>query len=65
MQVFSYEDLSQFTDEFSVENFIGNYQFGKMYRGKIESRAVTVKILEESGIYLYPPGVGELTVCYE
>lgn len=61
MQVFSYEDLSQFTDEFSVENFIGNYQFGKMYRGKIESRAVTVKILEESGIYLYPPGVGELT----
>ncbi|KAL3724174.1 hypothetical protein ACJRO7_036229 [Eucalyptus globulus] len=61
MQAFSYEDLSQFTDEFSVENFIGNFQFGKMYRGKIESRAVTVKILEESEIFFYTPGVGELT----
>ncbi|XP_048128454.1 uncharacterized protein LOC115747272 isoform X2 [Rhodamnia argentea] len=60
MQLFSFEDLSQFTDEFSMENFIGNFQFGKMYHGKIGSRAVTVKILDKAETYFNSPGVGEL-----
>uniref|UniRef100_A0A5B7ALJ9 Protein kinase domain-containing protein n=1 Tax=Davidia involucrata TaxID=16924 RepID=A0A5B7ALJ9_DAVIN len=61
----SYEELKQYTDNFSEENYIGKFQFGKVYRGKIEWAAfggtqhLTVKIWEVPEIYGYYPGDNE------
>lgn len=43
VKIFTYEDLKQFTDDFSEENFIGRFQRGKIYRGYYGEKAVTVK----------------------
>uniref|UniRef100_A0A5B7BMY7 Protein kinase domain-containing protein n=1 Tax=Davidia involucrata TaxID=16924 RepID=A0A5B7BMY7_DAVIN len=61
----SYEELKQYTDNFSKENYIGKFQFGKVYRGKIEWMAfggtqyVTVKMWEVPEIYNYYRGDNE------
>lgn len=57
---FSFEELELFTNGFSQENFIGNTQFGKVYRGNIlkngmEAQEVTVKIWVDRGIYEVKP----------
>ncbi|KAK3040868.1 hypothetical protein RJ639_029212 [Escallonia herrerae] len=41
---FSQADLAEFTNNFHGGNLIGPTQFGKLYRGKINARDVTVKI---------------------
>ena len=51
IQVFTYEDLSMLTDGFNKENFIGKFQFGKLFHGKLNGRQVTVKIWECPAIY--------------
>lgn len=56
---FTYKDLRLFTDEFSEGNFIGKFQFGRVYKGKIprssnemeDVQEVTVKIWEDPEIY--------------
>ncbi|KAK3035887.1 hypothetical protein RJ639_033024 [Escallonia herrerae] len=40
----SQADLAEFTNNFHGGNLIGPTQFGKLYRGKINARDVTVKI---------------------
>ncbi|XP_031392310.1 probable L-type lectin-domain containing receptor kinase I.6 [Punica granatum] len=35
---YCYEELVQSTDQFNKDGFIGKTQFGKVYRGKLESR---------------------------
>lgn len=52
--VFAPENLRQYTNEFSEDNFIGDTHFGKLYRGTIlhgsdpsAARHVTVKIWED------------------
>ncbi|KAJ4847892.1 hypothetical protein Tsubulata_011623 [Turnera subulata] len=44
IQVFSYEDISALTEGFSEDNIIGEFQFGKVFRGKTVGKEVTVKI---------------------
>ncbi|GLT86885.1 hypothetical protein SLE2022_049950 [Rubroshorea leprosula] len=52
VQVYSYKDLSLFTNGFREENFIGKFHFGKVYVGEIEGKMVTVKIWDsESEVY--------------
>lgn len=67
----SFKDLELYTDGFSEENFIGNFQFGRVYRGKIphgvngmETQEVTVKIYDSSYYKVPDPaeGVGRVTV---
>ncbi|KAK2996768.1 hypothetical protein RJ639_028755 [Escallonia herrerae] len=48
-----WEGLEKATNGFSEENYIGTFQSGKVYRGKLDSRDVTVKIWEEPKIYPY------------
>ncbi|GFQ04522.1 protein kinase apk1b chloroplastic [Phtheirospermum japonicum] len=59
----SYEDLVTYTDDFSESNYLGHFQFGEFYRGKIVSdemtRYVMVKIWEFPEIYNYRPGDNE------
>ncbi|OWM91046.1 hypothetical protein CDL15_Pgr023379 [Punica granatum] len=38
---YRYEELVQSTDQFNKDGFIGNTQFGKVYRGKLESHNST------------------------
>lgn len=45
--VHSFEDLRSYTNGFSEENLIGNFQFGKVYLGEMEGRKVTVKIWDD------------------
>ncbi|KAL9683618.1 hypothetical protein QQ045_015442 [Rhodiola kirilowii] len=52
--ILSYEDLEKFTDGFSEENYIDIHQFGKLYHGRVQSKAVTVKTWED---------VDTLTLC--
>ncbi|XP_050208462.1 uncharacterized protein LOC126657743 isoform X1 [Mercurialis annua] len=53
LEVFSYKELSMFTDGFNEQNFIGKFQFGRVFRGMIRKKKVMVKIWEPSdGIYL-------------
>ncbi|KAK9285927.1 hypothetical protein L1049_025128 [Liquidambar formosana] len=59
VRVLSYPDLSLYTDKFGEENFIGTFQFGKVYHGKIESQNVTVKIWEIPTIYVVHEGDNE------
>ncbi|KAJ4847875.1 hypothetical protein Tsubulata_011599 [Turnera subulata] len=44
IQVFSYEDIIALTEGFSEDNIIGDFQFGKVFRGKTVGKEVTVKI---------------------
>ena len=53
---FSYEKLESMTNGFSEENFIGKFQFGRVYRGIYERQHVTVKIYENPLIYDVYPG---------
>lgn len=57
---FLYENLNEFTNGFSEENFVSNFQFGKVYRGKMppgiygkEAKDVMVKIWDASNNRLY------------
>lgn len=43
VKVFTYEDLKLYTNNFSEENFIGDFQWGKVYRGYYDAREVMVK----------------------
>ncbi|OMP06453.1 hypothetical protein CCACVL1_01572 [Corchorus capsularis] len=56
----SYEDLKSYTHNFSKDNFIGNFQFGKVYRGKIGDRDVTVKVWMPQTLYVCLPGNNEI-----
>ncbi|KAJ4834877.1 hypothetical protein Tsubulata_036772 [Turnera subulata] len=51
LQLFSYDDLRIFTNDFSDENRIDDFQFGKLFRGRIQDREVVVKIWQPGGIY--------------
>ncbi|GLU10350.1 hypothetical protein SLE2022_271630 [Rubroshorea leprosula] len=51
----SLEELMLYTQNFSKENFIGYFQFGKLYRGKIGERDVTIKIWKVSLVILSYP----------
>ncbi|KAJ4847874.1 hypothetical protein Tsubulata_011598, partial [Turnera subulata] len=44
IQVFSYEDISALTEGFSEGNIIGDFEFGRVFRGKTAGKEVTVKI---------------------
>ncbi|OMO67494.1 putative leucine-rich repeat receptor-like protein kinase [Corchorus capsularis] len=44
----SFEDLKSYTNDFSEDNFIGNFQFGKGFRGKIEDFDIIVKVWTEN-----------------
>ncbi|XVF27818.1 hypothetical protein REPUB_Repub14bG0141700 [Reevesia pubescens] len=55
----SVEDLKLYTDNFSQDNFIGNFQFGKAYRGKIGDRSVVVKIWMAPKLYRCKHGENE------
>ncbi|GFQ04525.1 protein kinase apk1b chloroplastic [Phtheirospermum japonicum] len=59
----SYEDLATYTDNFSESNYLGHFQFGEFYRGKIvsdeQTRHVMVKIWEVPETYHYRPGDNE------
>ncbi|KAE8038684.1 hypothetical protein FH972_011165 [Carpinus fangiana] len=60
LEVFTLEDIKAFTDNFNKKNMVGDVQFGKVYRGKIEggmigsaeARDVTVKIWNKSSDYI-------------
>ncbi|XP_058225709.1 L-type lectin-domain containing receptor kinase VIII.2-like isoform X2 [Rhododendron vialii] len=56
---YTYEDLNSITEGFSAENFIGNTQYGKVFRGNIqqglETQVVTVKIWVEFGCWSTVP----------
>jgi hypothetical protein len=60
LEVFTLEDMKAFTDNFNKKNMVGDVQFGKVYRGKIEggvigsaeARDVTVKIWNKSSDYI-------------
>ena len=47
--VFSVDDLSRVTDNFSKERLIGKGGFGKVYRGKLRHADVAVKVLNTVG----------------
>ncbi|KAL8028747.1 hypothetical protein ABFX02_14G181000 [Erythranthe guttata] len=54
-----YEDLVECTDTLGESNYIGRFQFGKMYRGVLgtfEPINLLVKIWEVPEIYNYKPG---------
>lgn len=60
LELFTLEDIKAFTDNFNKKNMVGDVQFGKVYRGKIEggmnigaeARDVTVKIWNKSSDYI-------------
>ncbi|OMO91481.1 hypothetical protein COLO4_18336 [Corchorus olitorius] len=56
---FSFEDLQSCTDNFSKDNFIANFQFGKVYRGKVGDYDVTVKVWMPQTLYACLPGHNE------
>ncbi|OWM78661.1 hypothetical protein CDL15_Pgr002832 [Punica granatum] len=52
-----FEELGLITNGFSKENYIGKFQFGRVYRGVYVNRAVVVKIWEDEGTnYKVLPG---------
>ncbi|KAK6137914.1 hypothetical protein DH2020_028348 [Rehmannia glutinosa] len=69
IQKLNYKKLVIYTDDFSESNYIGRFQFGKLYRGLIPNprrkRYVMVKIWEVPEIYNYKPGDNKirLMVC--
>ncbi|XP_073157665.1 probable serine/threonine-protein kinase PBL28 [Henckelia pumila] len=67
--VVTYESLIHYTDNFSEENYLGHFQFGKFYRGKIVRdrgvQHVVVKKWEVPTIYNYHPGDNELRLMDE
>ncbi|KAK4408875.1 LRR receptor kinase SERK2 [Sesamum angolense] len=56
-----FEDLRLYTDNFSDRNYLGKFQFGKVYHGKVplqgsaQPKPVTVKIWESLPEYSYYP----------
>lgn len=62
LQRLCYEDLQKYTDNFSQDNYLGKFQFGKIYRGQVPSQSgtlpkpVTVKIWETRTEYEYYEG---------
>ncbi|KAK6144761.1 hypothetical protein DH2020_021581 [Rehmannia glutinosa] len=65
----SYEELACYTNNFCESNYLGHFQFGKFYRGKIEcaerTQYVLMKIWEVSKIYIYKRGDNELRLMDE
>ncbi|KAK8489952.1 hypothetical protein V6N13_099868 [Hibiscus sabdariffa] len=55
----SLEELKLYTDNFSQEKFVGNFQFGKVYRGQIGDSDVIVKIWLQTDLYWCNPGDNE------
>lgn len=45
-----YSLIEEITNGFSEENYIGSFQFGKVYRGDYEGKKVTVKISEDKSL---------------
>lgn len=52
---FTPHELRKFTDDYSQENFLGESKFAKFYRGKMDTRAVTVKIFIDFSVSDPPP----------
>ncbi|XP_047336137.1 uncharacterized protein LOC124939739 [Impatiens glandulifera] len=44
LKLLTYTDLAKITDNFSEDNYIGDFQFGKLYRGFLDKQHFTVKI---------------------
>ncbi|XP_058227305.1 probable serine/threonine-protein kinase PBL16 [Rhododendron vialii] len=42
---YTYESLESFTDGFSPENYVGNTQYGKLYRGQIQKGLETLGVI--------------------
>ncbi|OMO51331.1 hypothetical protein CCACVL1_29857 [Corchorus capsularis] len=62
----SLEDLKLYTCNFSNDNLIGNFQFGKVYRGKINGdHHVTVKVWMPQTLYTCFPGDNEIRLQAE
>lgn len=59
----SYQELARYTDNFCENNYLGYFQFGEFYRGKIEqaewTQYVLVKRWEVPEIYRYLHGDNE------
>lgn len=52
-----YSLIEEITNGFSEENYIGSFQFGKVYRGDYDGKKVTVKISEDKSLnYSVRPG---------
>ncbi|KAJ4848580.1 hypothetical protein Tsubulata_043579 [Turnera subulata] len=51
LKIFSYDELRMFSNDFSNENRIDNFQYGKMFHGTIQDKQVVVKIWQIDGIY--------------
>ncbi|KAL7126300.1 hypothetical protein ABFS83_14G176900 [Erythranthe nasuta] len=60
-----YKDLAAYTDNFSERNYIGRFQFGKLYRGSFGRRFVIVKIWEVPEIYDCEPGDNQVRLMEE
>ncbi|GFQ04526.1 probable serine/threonine-protein kinase nak [Phtheirospermum japonicum] len=70
VQKFEYKKLVTYTDNFSESNYIGRFQFGKLYRGQIPNLAIArylvVKIWEAiPETYNYKPGDNKLRLMKE
>ncbi|KAL8031533.1 hypothetical protein ABFS82_13G032300 [Erythranthe guttata] len=65
----SYTKLASYTNNFSESNYIGRFQFGKLYRGVLSSPPwvtyILVKIWEVPEIYSYEPGDNEIRLMEE
>ncbi|KAG8387130.1 hypothetical protein BUALT_Bualt03G0221300 [Buddleja alternifolia] len=65
----SYKELECYTDSFSERSYLGHFQFGKLYHGKINclgwTQHVLVKIWEVPEIYNYFDGDNELRLIDE
>ncbi|OMO91739.1 hypothetical protein CCACVL1_07038 [Corchorus capsularis] len=62
----SLEDLKLYTCNFSNDNLIGNFQFGKVFRGKINGdHHVTVKVWMPQTLYTCFPGDNEIRLQAE
>ncbi|KAL3515458.1 hypothetical protein ACH5RR_022360 [Cinchona calisaya] len=48
LRIFTSDEFGQLTDDYRHDNFLGETQFAKLYRGKMETCAVAVKIFTDS-----------------
>ncbi|EYU30532.1 hypothetical protein ABFS82_14G178600 [Erythranthe guttata] len=65
---FEYKELVRFTDNFSDSNYIGRFQFGKIYRGvfgEVYPIYMLVKMWEVPEIYNYKPGDDKVRLMEE
>ncbi|XP_047335889.1 serine/threonine-protein kinase PBL13-like [Impatiens glandulifera] len=53
------------TDNFNIENFIGNFLFGKLYRGFLHKQSFTIKIWDTPNLNEYMVGNHELRLMDE